>query len=142
MMKRMIGRFFRWFRKFSDKYCTIDINSDKNAQGLAECLVHGARTEDEKREKCRKQLLQGVSKEDEGRILKHFHALSQETDPLQNDKKISDNSVKKVSTNISVKDVESRIKKVESRDHTKKAEQAISGLQDWPVLKPDKKGKG
>lgn len=135
MFKSLIGRISRWVRRTSDKYCTIEL--DKDARGLAKCLVHDPLTEKEKVEKYHGQLLQGIKDEDKKKVINHFNKLSKETDPLEKTKEIPDNSVKKVGIDISTEDVQARIKRTsgEKIDNISKqdAENAIRGLTRWPV---------
>ena len=49
MFKSLIGRISRWVRRKSDRYCTIELNKD--ARGLAKCLVPGPLTKKEKASK-------------------------------------------------------------------------------------------
>lgn len=135
MIKSWIGRISRWIRRVANKYCTIEL--DKNARGLAKCLVRGPLTKEEKAERYRRQLLRGVKDEDKDKVINHFDALSKEADPLKNVREIPDDSVKKVGMNISVEDVQDKTRKVQRENNTANAEKAIKGLIPWPVPSPN-----
>lgn len=138
MLKSLIGRISRWVRRTSSRYCTIEL--DKDAQGLAKCLVHGPLTKEEKAEKYREQLLRGIRDENEDKVIDHFNDLSREIDPYKDIQEIPDNSVKKVGIDISVEDVQTRTRKVYKEKHEedskKSAENAIKGLREWPISIP------
>jgi hypothetical protein len=139
VIKHLIGCFSRWVRRASGKYCTIEL--DKDARGLARCLVPGSPTKEEKDEKYREQLLRGVDDEDKDKVLEHFNRLRKEADPLEGIEEISDDSVKRVNTNISIEDVQARTRKVSEHYNEQQskadAENAIRGNRPWPVPPAD-----
>ena len=79
MLKRLIGRLFRWFRRVFCYLCQLDL--DKDACGLADCFRLPL-TEEDKAEQIKKQLLFGVKEEDRENMLEHFEKLKMEQDPL------------------------------------------------------------
>lgn len=98
MVKSLIARLSRWIRKTSDKYCTLDI--DKNARGLANCLVRSPLTAAEKTELLKEAILKNVDECDREKVLSHFRKLSMESDPSKDDESIPNDSVKKIGTEL------------------------------------------
>lgn len=134
MVKSLIARFSRWLRKTSDKYCTLDI--DKDARGLAKCLVHKPLTAEEKAERRRESILRNAHGADRDKAIKHFQHLSSEVDPHEGNKEICDDSVKKVGVNLSVDEIAKRFGEVDHERNLKRAENAIKGVGSWPSPKP------
>ena len=82
MIKSLIGHTSRWIRRILDKCCTIDL--DEVARELSKECVFSPPTDDEKEEKFREQILQGVDHRDYDKVIDHFKKLSQEIDPIEN----------------------------------------------------------
>ncbi len=131
VIKRTVARVCRWGRRLLGKWCTIDLNKD--ARGLANCLVRGELTKEERIEKYNEQLLLGVNDSNKDKVMRHFNSLSKEIDPMEKNEEISDNSIKKIKIDISEEDVLRNMEITYREFDKKKANMAINGLIDWPV---------
>lgn len=133
MLRSLVGRVSRWIRRTSSKYCTVEL--DNHAKGLAECLVRKPPTKEEKAEKYRQRLLRNVSEDNHAEVIRHFKKLGNETDPMENNVEVVDDSIKKI-----VFDKEEMRARIEMAfreevvtDAELKAKHAIDGCGRWPI---------
>lgn len=131
MFKKLTKRVAKWVHKKSGEYCTVDMDSD--AEGLAKCLVRPPLTTEEKAERLKEYILKNVGENDQAEVLKHFHQLSMEVDPHENDKEICDDSVHKVGIVLpSVDEVADTFDAVDHERNRKRAANALRGCGTWP----------
>jgi len=132
MFKKLTKRVARWVHKKSGEYCVVDM--DKDAEGLAKCLVQPPMTPAEKAERLREYILKNVGEGDQQEVIDHFRQLSMETDPHADDEEIRDNSVQKVGIDLpSVDEVAKTFDKVDHELNKRRAENALRGCGDWPA---------
>jgi len=132
MFKKLTKRVAKWVHKKSGEYCTVDM--DKDAEGLARCLVQPPMTPVERAERLREYILKNVGEGDQEEVIRHFRQLSLETDPHAEDEEICDNSVQKVGIDLpSVDEVAKTFDAIDHATNRRKAENALRGCGDWPV---------
>lgn len=131
MFRSLIARICRWVHRISGRYCTLDM--DKNARGLAKCIMPDPLTKEEKDEGRLEELLRGVDDDKKDMILEHFKRLSGEIDPLDGEEEIPNGSIKKTGIDISVEDVVSRFEQRDNDNDIVRAKNAMNGLSDWPI---------
>lgn len=136
MLRSLLFRLKMGFRKVSRGWRSYRLKfkriRDKEARGVANCLVPCRKSD---RADLKRERLIGKT-DDPDRVKSHFNYLSNEVDPMEYSEEIPDDSVRKVTPNISVEDVKNRI--LEARDHNaqKDAKSAIRGCRPWPVPPP------
>ena len=131
MFKKLTKRVAKWVHKKSGEYCTVDM--DKDAEGLARCLVQPPMTTVEKAERLREYILKNVGEGDQEEVLAHFRQLSMETDPHADDEEICDDSVQKVGIDLpSVDEVAKTFDAVDHERNRKRAKNALGGCDSWP----------
>lgn len=134
IMRNLIARISRFIHRISGKYSQLDV--DKTASGLAQCLVAAPPTKEQKEEKYRQQLLRGVKGKDKNQVIDHIKKLSTENDPLENIDISLEDSTKKINININVDDVRHTIKEIReeisAEKDTQRAEDIIRGMGKWP----------
>lgn len=130
IMRNLIARISRFIHKISGKYSQLDV--DKTASGLAQCLVAAPLTKEQKEEKYRQQLLRGVRDEDKNQVIDHIKKLSTENDPLENIDIPLEDSTKRVNININIDDVQYSIKEISAEKDAQRAEDIIRGIGKWP----------
>jgi len=82
MIKRIIGRFFRWTRRAYLYLCSID--NDPAADGLADILIREPMTDEEKAARFKEWFLASVEPEKRGEVWKRFISFQHEHDPMDN----------------------------------------------------------
>ncbi len=131
MFKKLVKCVAKWIHKKSGKYCIVDM--DKDAEGLAKCLVKPPLTTEEKAERLKEYILKNVGEGDREEVLKHFHQLSMETDPHADDEEICDDSVQKVVIDLpSVEEVANTFDAADHELNRRRAKNALKGCGDWP----------
>jgi hypothetical protein len=131
MFRKLVIRFSKWIHKKSGEYCYADM--DKDAEGLAKCLVRPPPTKAEKAERLREAILRNVDEADQDKALKHFELLSQETDPHADNEEICVDSVKKIGIDPpSVDEVAKTFDAIDHAKNRKRAVDALRGFDSWP----------